>query len=249
MIDNFTICLHCGCDQKIVDQQTKSLKPLEEKYNVKWNNRINRREWYDSYSELINDSVASSTTEYVILINDRTHPKPHEVEKILYCLDSGFAAATQYSVGFMGFSKQLLRTIGFWDERFYGGGWEDDDFVLRLKLANLAYYESCEAEYDYHWKTTLQPKDGLNGSKSGLFFKQKWPIQNNSITRVLTEENYDNKYDLGDERPDIKNSWKDWNSSVIGLEFGARPNQGPSRTHHFLFNNTTQYREVRDGAK
>lgn len=251
MINEFTICLHCGCDKAIVENQMEALKPLEKKFNVKWNNRIDRREWYDTYSELINDSMVTSETEYVVLINDRTHPKPHEVEKILQCLDNGFAAATQYSVGFMGFSKQLLRTIGCWDQRFYGGGWEDDDFVLRLKLANLAYYESCEAEYDYHWKTPLQPRDGLKGEKSGAFFRKKWVIDDHnkvnglgSITKVIAEEN--RVLDLGDSRPDIVDSWKSWDESVIGLEFGVRPNQGPSRTHHFLINNSIQYREVRD---
>lgn len=248
-IEEFTICLHCGCDQDIVSKQMEALKPLEEEYKVYWNNRIDRHpDAYTTYSELINDSMNSSPTEFVVLINDRTHPKPHEVKKIIDCLENGFAAATQYSVGFMGFSKELLRTIGFWDERFYGGGWEDDDFVLRLKLADLAYYESCEAEYDYHWKTPLQPQDGLKGCKSGPFFREKWPIGDATITRVLAEEDYSEKYDLGESREDIRNSWNDWSNSVIGLEFGVRPNQGPSRTHHFLFNNSIPYRHVLDAT-
>ena len=244
-IEEFTICLHCGCDQDIVSKQMEALKPLEEEYKVYWNNRIDRHpDAYTTYSELINDSMNSSPTEFVVLINDRTHPKPHEVKKIIDCLENGFAAATQYSVGFMGFSKELLRTIGFWDERFYGGGWEDDDFVLRLKLADLAYYESSEAEYDYQWKTPLQPQDGLTGCKAGPFFREKWPIGVATITRVLAEEDYSEKYDLGESREDIRNSWNDWSNSVIGLEFGVRPNQGPSRTHHFLFNNSIPYRHV-----
>lgn len=242
-IDQFTICLHCGCDRNIVNAQIEALKPLENEFNVCWNNRIDRREWYDSYSELINDSVNSSTTEFVILINDRVHPKPHEVKKIIRCLENGFAAATQYSVGFMGFSKQLLRTIGFWDERFYGGGWEDDDFVFRLRMANLAYYESSESTYDYHWKTKLQPQDALNGSKSGVFFKKKWNTHSYSdaIIKLLSDETYD-KYNLGPEKLDIKNSWMTWDNSIIGLNFGANPNDGPSRTHHFKFKNGPEYR-------
>lgn len=243
MINEFTICLHCGCDKQIVYNQMKKLEPLEDKYKIHWNNRINRREWYDSYSELINDSVVSSQTEYVLLINDRTHPKPKEVEKILWCLENGFAAATQYSVGFMGFSKQLLRHIGFWDERFYGGGWEDDDFVLRLRMANLAYFESCEADYDYNWKTPLQPQDGLKGSVSGQFFRRKWDTSNlDHIIKLLPEEKYD--YNLGPERLDIQESWRTWNDSVIGLEFEVRPNQGPSRTHHFRTKQGKEWRDI-----
>lgn len=248
-IEEFTISLHCGCSKKIVKDQVEALKPLEEKYNVHWNNRIDRRDWYDSYSELVNDAVVSSPTEHVILINDRTHPKPEELEKILYCLENGFAMATQYSVGFVGFSKELFRVNGFYDERFYGGGWEDDDYVLRLHLNNLAYYESCESNYDYDWKTPLQPQDSTKGEKSGAFFKEKWKFSPDEIKKVLPEEEY--HYDLGPARPDISRTWKPWSESVLGVEFNKWPEkQGPSRTHHFLIDadHKKPYRGVIDGT-
>ena len=94
----------------------------------------------------------------------------------------------------------------------------------------------------------MQPQDGLKGCKSGPFFREKWPIGDATITRVLAEEDYSEKYDLGESREDIRNSWNDWSNSVIGLEFGVRPNQGPSRTHHFLFNNSIPYRHVLDAT-
>jgi len=246
-IEDFTISLHCGCSRKIVDNQIEALKPLEEEYNVHWNNRIDRREWYDSYSELVNDAVVSSPTEHVILINDRTHPKPEEVKKILYCLENGFAMATQYSVGFVGFAKELFRVNGFYDERFYGGGWEDDDYVLRLHLNNLAYYESCESNYDYDWKTPLQPQDSTKGEKSGAFFKEKWKISPGELKKVIREKKYD--YNLGEARPDISSTWKPWSESVLGVEFNKWPDkQGPSRTHHFLVDSDHKkpYRRVVD---
>ena len=81
-IKEFTICLHCGCSRDVTNAQMEALKPLEDKYKVHWNNRIDRHpEIYESYSELINDSVATSPSEWVILINDRTNPKVEEVEK------------------------------------------------------------------------------------------------------------------------------------------------------------------------
>ena len=41
---------------------------------------------------------------------------------MLELLENGYAAVTKYSVGFMAFSKELIRKIGWWDERYYGGG-------------------------------------------------------------------------------------------------------------------------------
>jgi hypothetical protein len=249
-IKEFTICLHCGCSIDVVNNQMNALKPLEEKYKIFWNNRINRYpESYNSYSELINDSVVSSPTEFVILINDRTKPKAEEVEHMIELLENGFAAVTKYSVGFMGFSKQLLRKIGFWDERFYGGGYEDDDFVLRLKLANLAYYESEEAEYDQSWKSQLFPQDGIACSKSYHWFITKWNISPQQITKVIQEENYEKYKDkLGDNNIYIEKNWKDWNQSKIGIMFNERKlnnNGGESRTHWFLMEDyKTEYRKV-----
>jgi hypothetical protein len=248
-IEEFTISLHCGCSRKIVNNQMKALEPLEEEYNITWNNRIDRQLHYDSYSELVNHAVETSPTEFVILINDRTHPKPHEVKRILYALENGYAMATQYSVGFVGFSKELFRKIGCYDPLYYGGGWEDDDFVLRLKLADLAYYESCESNYDYDWKTPLQPQDSTKGEKSGAFFKEKWKISPGEIKKVLPEPKYD--YNLGDPRPDISDSWMPWSESVLGVDFKKNPEkQGPSRTHHFLIDakHDQPYRRVVDGT-
>ena len=247
-IEEITICLHCGCSREIVNKQMELLSPLNEKYKLHWNNRIDRHPGsYDSYSELINDCVATSTTEYIILINDRTTPHVEDALHILELLESGFACATKYSVGFMGFSKELIREIGWWDERYYGGGYEDDDFVLKLRLHNLAYYESLEGTYDMSWKSPLQPEDGRACIKSEPHFKSKWIASDNSINRVIPEEHYE-KYDgkLGDNRSDISSNWKKWDQSKIGVFFEERRRSGiagPSRTYHFI-ENGVEFRKV-----
>ena len=92
---------------------------------------------YSSYSEMINHAVATSKTEWIILINDRVKPTPDEVRKMINLLENGYAFVMLYNVAFMGFSKELIRNIGWWDERFLLGGWEDRDWVWRLKQKNL----------------------------------------------------------------------------------------------------------------
>jgi hypothetical protein len=227
----------------------EALRPLESEYKIHWNNRIDRHPGtYDSFSELINDCVSTSHTEYIIFINDRTNPKPEEAKHIIELLESGYAAATKYSVGFMGFTKELIREIGWWDERFYGGGYEDDDFVLRLRLHDLAYYESLEGTYDMSWKTDLQPSDGKMCAKSEPHFNQKWIKTNTEIRRILPEENY-TKYEgkLGDRKTDISSNWKKWNESQIGVFFAQRRitnAAGPSRTHNFRNENGAEFKKV-----
>lgn len=242
-----TICLHCGYSRDVVGLQMNALKSLESKYTVFWNNRIDRHpDAYPSYSAMINDCIQSSPTELIISINDKCRPCPCEVEDIIELLENGYACATKYSEGFMGFTKELIRVIGFFDERYLGGGYEDDDFVLKLRLHNLAYFESEEAIYDNSYKSTLILKGGEGCKLSKPAFNKKWKITNNEIRRILPEQKYN--YDLGESRPDIQASWKPWSYSKIGIMFKERilnNHGGESRTKWFLRDDyKTQFRKV-----
>jgi len=229
-ITEFTICLHCGCSRDIVDAQIAALKPLEEKYKVHWNNRIDRYpKLYQTYSQLINHSIATSPTEWVILINDRTSPTVEEVEKMISLLESGISCVLLYNVGFMGFSKELVRTIGWWDERFILGGWEDRDWVFRIKLHNLALYESLESTYDMSWKSPLNGPPG--DAESYPHWAAKYSDYGDVMMKNLSEEVYDH-WDLfiGDSNDEIKNSWKNWDDSTLSIMYNQqdRPGSGPS---------------------
>ena len=238
-----TLCCNCGWEQSTVDKQMECLKPLNDIFTVHWNNRIDRHpDTYPSFSEMINDSITSSPTEVVIWMNDRITPKPQDVIHIVELLENGFAAACKYSAAFLGSTKELYRQIGWWDERFYGGGWEDDDFVIRLRLANLAYYESQESEYlearilnQPEKISPLAPKDGANGAKSFPHFNTKWRQLPTEITKVLPEETYPH-YDalVGPSTKDSKQEWLPWNDSVLGVDY-KYPLAGESRTKWFCY--------------
>jgi len=239
-IDEITICLHCGCSQEVVNKQVNLLKPLEKKYKVHWNKRIERYPFaYPSYSQLINHSIASSPSEFMILLNDRTLPTVEEAEKIIHHLETGFACSFIYNVGFMGFAKELVRLIGWWDERFLNGGWEDRDWVYRMKLADLALYESLEGTYETHWKSPLQIADCCarsgphwdlkydQGPKRDIWHEGDGPV----IYKKIKEESYlDWEKTLGPKRDDIRQTWKPWKDSVLNLFYAGteNPRGGPS---------------------
>jgi hypothetical protein len=216
-INEFTICLHCGCNRDLVNNQMQALKPLESIYKVHWNNRIDRYpKMYPTYSQLINHSVVTSPTEWVILINDRCSPKPEEIQKMINLLENGFACVLFYGVGFMGFSKELIRQIGWWDERFIQG-WEDRDWVWRLQINDIALYESCEALYDYSWRSPLNHPPGQCREEH---LKLKYHFDSNMVYVNLPEEKYQH-WDLfnGDSKEEIKNTWMKWNDSVLNLGY------------------------------
>ncbi len=227
-ITEFTICLHCGCSREVVDAQMNSLQPLESEYEVYWNNRIDRHpEIYTSYSELINHSVATSPTEWVILINDRTNPKVDEVKKMLQLLETDFSCVLLYNVGFMGFSKELIRKIGWWDQRFVNGGWEDRDWVWRIIAADLAIYESQEAEYDNTWKSPLNIP-GATQSTPHWVSKYKPSPNKREMYKLIGEETYEHWDELlGSSIPEIRNSWKTFKHSILNIDYN-KPGSGPS---------------------
>ncbi len=229
-ISELTISLHCGSDREVVNKQMDLLANLNEDYKIHWNNRIDRHPgMYSSYSELVNHAIATSKTEWLIFINDRVKPTPSEIKKMISLLEDGYALVMFYNVAFMGFSKELVREIGWWDERFLLGGWEDRDWVFRIRKNNLAIYESLESTHDYSWKSELNK---LGGISSGEFWQIKWDTSKNYIVfKNLPEKIYHkwNMY-LGERNLDLKKSWKTWDQSILNLYYGEKdlPHSGPS---------------------
>lgn len=162
---------------------------------------------YPSFSKLVNSCVDKCPTETIILMSDKVRPKQEDIAKILNLLTEGFAFVALYRLAFFGFRKELLRQIGMFDERFVGGGYEDDDFYIRLKESNLACYITDEIEYH-------KSKSSWNYSMSRGHFYEKWGTQTKYegiATRYMAEENYEN-YNLGKS---VRSRYKTWDDSII----------------------------------
>lgn len=156
-----------------------------------FNTRVFNGTNYPSFSKIINHSITSSPFEKIIICNDKARPTSETIEKILIMLEEGWGIVALYRFGFFGFKKDLIRKIGFFDERFIGGGYEDVDFARRLKEANIGYYES--EEIDYIYLPTSWNYEKTNFARNQYF--RKWKEEGNIITRQLSEEDYN--YDIG----------------------------------------------------
>jgi len=156
-----------------------------------FNHRIFDGTGYPSFSKLINDCIVSSPYETIIICNDKARPEAHHIHKMLCLINEGWGMVAMYRFGFFGFKKELIRRIGFFDERYLGGGYEDCDFVRRLKEADIGYYETEEIPY-------IQLPTSWNYEKSDValaHFRKKWRHEGNTIIRQMAEEDYG--YDLG----------------------------------------------------
>ena len=171
---------------------------------------------YPSFSKLVNTAISNSKEEIVIFCSHRVRPKPEDIDKILKLLNEGYGLVGLYRFAFFGLKKELIRRIGFMDERFIGGEYEDNDFVIRLIEANIAYYENQCVEYHESPST-------WDNSKTPAIFASKWEfVDNKTIIRLIEEEKYD--YDLGinieSQNIETKDLFLPWNKSVsdyVGL--------------------------------
>jgi UDP-N-acetylglucosamine 4,6-dehydratase len=146
---------------------------------------------YPSFSKLVNDAVASSPTELVIILSDKVRPKPEDIQEMVAKLKQGYALVGLYRFACFGLHKDTFRQIGAFDTRYEGGGFEDYDFVVRLIERDLAFYivETC----DYEHSPSKWRRDGAYPGYE--FWATKWAHaweENRSIpvslTRTVTEQ-------------------------------------------------------------
>ncbi len=160
-----------------------SLRPLE--------SRVFNGAGYPSFSKVVNDCILSSSKEIVILCSYKVRPGPEDIDRLLALLDRGYGIVCLYRFAFFGFHKNLIRKIGFMDERFVGGGYEDCDMLRRLMMHDIAYYEVESVPY-------IQKKSTWSYAQSEQFFAEKWTHDeaNNIVFQNIPDEQC-SEYKLG----------------------------------------------------
>lgn len=149
---------------------------------------------FNSFSQVVNNCVARCYTETVIIMSDKVLPTQEHVHKTIELLESGYAFVGLYRFAFFGFKKELMRRIGMMDENHIGGGYEDDDFYIRLIEHNLAMYVTHDVPY------TPKPSS-WNPEAARQYHFTKW--QYNPNTNILQRHLPDPvlNYDLGPSVP------------------------------------------------
>ena len=128
---------------------------------------------------MINESVIITESEFMIFINPKSEVKPDDVYNIIDDLCDGYALSTVIAFGFWGCTKQIFNKVGLMDERFIGGEYEDDDFIIRLIENDLAIcWNFVEDNYD---NSSPQIQTHTRGISANIF-REKWNIDKQSKT-------------------------------------------------------------------
>lgn len=203
-IENFAFCFF-SLDQNRVDFQESIVDSMRERYSIeKWFRSERMPEKYLSFSQMVNDAIDDTESEFMIFCNPKTEFSDSDVEKILQKLSSGYCFASIVSFGFFGLSKELIRQVGMLDERFINGEWEDNDFAIRLNLLNKAVYWGYDSG---KYKFERQKSPNL-GYISQSIFADKYKILEDVILAdksMLKHKKISKRHQQN--RDDIYNSW------------------------------------------
>ena len=211
--DNYSIIIITH-DVTIVDDIINKLKPLPVK--------IFNGKGFPSFSKVVNEAIVSAENDNVIIINYKARPEKHHIYKTLDLLEKGYGFVGLYRFGFFGINKNLIKKIGFFDERYTGGGCEDHDFIIRLHEHKIATYQAEEIEY-------IQRPTLWNNDLANIFHKKKWTVDmpNRQVYRHLQEDKYNYNLKIKLEQNnflDESYTWAQWPWSYTFLETTIIPN-------------------------
>jgi hypothetical protein len=131
-----------------------------------------------SLTQLWNQCILLAPTDWVLICGDDAVFLPGWLEFLQSKIEEGALQIGLAHFGGFAVHKSIILDVGWHDERFRGGGFEDVDWQLRIKEAGIKDRFNQEANFVYlrHDKNKYK-HDGIghwNGENCEPWFKKKW---------------------------------------------------------------------------
>ena len=128
-------------DKHIAEQQSSLIDKDQLSFEVEEYFRYERNSFLcQSFSQMINETIDDTESEFMIFINPKTIICTEDINFIINKLCSGYCFASLFGFAFFGMTKELVRNIGMLDESFLAGEYEDNDYLIRMKLFGKMVY-------------------------------------------------------------------------------------------------------------
>jgi hypothetical protein len=218
-INKFAFCFFSSDVNDVVKQDIELTK-LSGQFQIERHYRHERNSGlYLSFSQMVNDAIDDTDSEFMIFCNPKTILTINNIKFILENLSSGYCFVSTVSFGLFGFSKELIRQIGMLDERFIGGGFEDNDFAIRLiEFGKSSWWGYNKEGYNLYYSKSNNLKH-----ISSSIFHQKYNV-NEEIKEITINSHFFNHKKISKRHqknnPSIFESWLGNNSNYGDGIFG-----------------------------
>jgi hypothetical protein len=219
VIDKFAFCFFAN-DINDVIRQENVLTKLSGQYQIERHYRHERNSgMYLSFSQMVNDAIDDTDSEFMIFCNPKTILTVDDIKFMINKLSKGYCFVSTVSFGLFGFSKELIRNIGMLDERFIGGGFEDNDFAIRLlEFGKASWWGYNKDGYNLYYSKSNNLK-----YISTSIFHQKYNV-NKEIKEIIINSHFFNHKKISKRHQEnnqlIFESWLDNNSNYGDGVFG-----------------------------
>ncbi len=162
-----------------------------------------------------NQCIKECPTEYVIIASWRQRPTKEHFDIIEEKLNDNYGLVSFDGLHFFGFDKHLTTIIGFFDEGFTRGQYEDTDWWNRLKTKDIAIYVGDVPEERVVDNKVVNSMwlEGVEENRN--YYHSKWTedkennrlIQHKEEVNISDRKIYCNSYD--------EKSYKKWEDSIL----------------------------------
>ena len=162
-----------------------------------------------------NECIKDCPTDYCIIASWRQRPTKEHFETIKNKLDEGYGLVTFDGLHFFGFHKHLMSVVGFFDEGFEGGQYEDTDFWNRLKTNDVGIFVGdVNEERNFNGERIESTWIELGHINKG-YYETKWKEDTSTGTLIQykNEKNFDDRNLYKEKYGEI--TYKPWPESVL----------------------------------
>ena len=126
-----------------------------------------------SFSNICNSVLMIDSTKICVIISDKCFPSHSDLYRMISMLNGGIGLVGIYRFGCFGVHPSYLQSVGYFDENFKGGGFEDGDMLLRSFEADVGIrlYEAIRY---------FPLPSSWNSDQAETYFKGKWMTRKNS---------------------------------------------------------------------
>ena len=197
-------------DKDIAEKQLDALKTVLNFETEKYFRYQKNPHQYQTFSQMINEAIDDTESEFMVFVNPKTVVSSDGINLIIDKLCNGYCFASIFGFAYFGMTKELVRNIGMLDENFLGSEYEDDDYLIRIRIADKAVWWGQDWSTYNFFKSECPPNRG----SSLTTFWRKWRWKNNTL--ISSNESKKIKYISkrhSSQSEEIRSSWKGFSES------------------------------------